>query len=403
MALFFSNDLVLDNADSHYPFSQNSNTYYLSGIDQEKTVLLLFPDAPKKEWREVLYVLKTNAHIQVWEGWKYSLDEAREASGVQEVRFLDEFLSNYRGMLGYCDGVYLDFNEHDRNPLRTQTRAHDFAGEIRSDFPGHRILRAYPILRDLRMRKEPEEVEQLRTACDITGKAFRRVLGFVKPGVHEYEIEAEITHEFLRNRAGGHAYTPIIATGKNACVLHYIENKARCEDGQVILFDFGAEYGNYSADLSRSIPVSGRFTPRQRAVYDAVLSVFRQACGILRPGTTLDAYQEEVGHFMTEELIKLELITREEVEKQTKKKPAYKKYFMHGTSHHIGLDTHDVGDRYTEFQAGMIFTVEPGIYIPEENLGIRLENDILIGHDRNVDLMADIPIEADEIEALMNS
>ena len=401
LAIFHSNDLLADNADSHYPFTQNSNMYYLSGLDQEEIILVLFPDAPNEKWKEMLFIRETNEHIQVWEGWKYSKEEAREASGVEQVHFYGAFEDMLKRLVSHFDGVYLDINEHERNALNTYSSGHRFAQKFATEFPAHSLYRSAPICQDLRAVKQEEELVPMREAISITEKAFRRVLSFLKPGVHEYEIEAEITHEFLRNRATGHAYSPIIAAGSNACVLHYVENKAQCQDGQLILMDFGAEYGNYSADLTRTIPVSGTFSQRQRKVYDAVLRVMRQATAMLVPGTLLEDYHKEVGKLMEGELLGLGLITSQEVAEQKEESPAYRKYFMHGTSHFLGLDTHDVGDRYKPIQPGMVFTCEPGIYIPEEGFGIRLENDILVSSQGPIDLMATIPVEAEEIEGIM--
>ena len=401
VAIFHANDLVADNADSIYRFSQNSNTYYLSGLDQEEVVLVLFPDAPVDAWKEMLFIRRTNKQIQIWEGWKYSKEEAREASGVETVYFYDQFDDIIRRMISHFEGIYLDINEHERNALVTRSSGHRLAEKFRVEFPAHQLHRAAPILEDLRALKSEEEIGQMKEAIDITDKAFRRVLKFIQPGVYEYEIEAEILHEFLRNRATGPAYDSIIATGKNACVLHYVENSVQCQDGELILMDFGAEYGNYSADLTRTVPINGTFTPRQKAVYEAVLRVMRFATSLLVPGTLISDYHEQVGEKMTEELLGLGLLTAKEVEEQSKDSPAYKKYFMHGTSHFLGLDTHDVGNRYKPMQAGMVFTCEPGIYIPDENIGVRIENDILVTDQGPVDLMADIPIEVEDIERLM--
>lgn len=400
-AVFFSNDMLVTNADGHYLFTQNSNLYYLSGIDQEKTILFLFPDAPKPEWREILFVLKTNETIQIWEGWKYSIDEAREASGINTIRYADTFDGFIRAMISHCSGFYLDFNEHERNALVSTGAANRFADFLKSEFPAHAIHRAAPILEELRSIKSKWELVQLQEAIDITEKAFRRVLTMLKPGVTEYEIEAEVTHEFIRNRATGHAYTPIIASGYNACVLHYIENSRPCKDGDLILMDFGAEYGNYSADLTRTVPVNGKFTKRQKDVYNAVLRVHKAAVAMLKPGNLLEKYHGEVGKLMESELLGLKLISKTDIKNQDPAWPAYKKYFMHGTSHFLGLDTHDVGNRYKPFKEGMVFTCEPGIYIPEESIGIRIENDILISKKGPVDLMKNIPYEVEEIEALM--
>jgi len=401
IALFFANENIHSNSDGTFPFVQNSTFYYFSGIDQENAILLLFPDAPREDLKEILFITKTNEHIQIWEGWKYSQQEAQAASGIGTVKFLEEFDSLLMHLIGHANQVYLDFNEHDRTSAWIELPANRFAEKLRTRFPAHQILRAAPIADDLRSRKKPAEIVQMQEAMNITGSAFDRVLKFTKPGVWEYEIEAEIQHEFLRKRATGPAYGSIIASGRNACVLHYVLNNAQCQDGDVILMDFGAEYGNYSADLSRSIPVNGKFTQRQKDVYNAVLRVMKTATAMLVPGNTLMAYHEKVGEHMTEELLKLGLLTTEEVKNQNKDWPAYKKYFMHGTSHFLGLDTHDVGNRYAAFSPGNVFTCEPGIYILEENLGIRIENDILITANGPVDLMKDIPREVEEIETLM--
>ena len=401
IAVFHSNDLVADNADSHYRFSQNSNMYYLSGLDQEEIILVLFPDAPNEKWREMLFIRETNDHIRVWEGWKYSKEEAREASGVENVHFYGAFEDMLKRMISHFDGVYLDINEHERNALNTYGAGHRLATKFQEEFPAHQIYRSAPICESLRSVKSEEELTPMKEAIAITEKGFRRVLSFISPGVWEYEIEAEITHEFLSNRATGHAYNPIIATGANACVLHYVENKAQCKEGELILMDFGAEYGNYSADLTRTIPISGKYTQRQRKVYDAVLRVMRQATSLLVPGTMIEDYHKEVGKMMEGELLGLGLISPQEVAEQQEDSPAYKKYFMHGTSHFLGLDTHDVGNRYMPIQPGMVFTCEPGIYIPDEGFGVRIENDILVSSSGPIDLMASIPVEAEEIEELM--
>ena len=401
IAVFFANDLYPTNADAGFRFEQNSNLYYLSGIDQEKIILVMYPDAPNEEWNEVLYIRETSKKIQVWEGWKYSIDEAREASGVEKVRFFDDFEGQIRQMLSLCDGIYIDTNEYERGAVQRIGPAHDFAKRIREEYPAHSFKRSYPIVADLRAIKQEEELAQMKEAIRITKKAFERVLKFVKPGVWEYEIEAEITHEFIRNRARGHAYDPIIATGENACVLHYIYNSTQCKDGDLLLMDFGADYGNYSSDLSRTIPVNGKFTQRQKDVYNACLRVHKAAKAQLVVGNTYKNLMEEVGKVMTQELIGLGLLTPKEVEEQDPKSPAFKKYFMHGNSHYMGLDTHDVGNRYQPFQPGMVYTNEPGIYILEENIGVRIENDVLITENGPVDLMEDIPIEVEEIEAMM--
>lgn len=403
LAIFNANDQAPRSGDQAFAFRQNADLYYLCGIDQEETMLLLFPDCKKPgDYEEVLLIKRTNEHIAVWEGHKYTKEEATAASGISRVLFLDEAQGLINELIMLSEGIYVNLNENDRYVSEVQTRDQRFAARIRDQFPAHTLYRAQPIMKRLRMIKSRPEIDVIQHCVDITGIAFDRVLRFVKPGVWEYEIEAEIIHEFIRRRCTGHAYTPIIASGANACVLHYIENNRQCQDGEVLLMDFGCEYANYAADLSRSIPVSGRFTPRQRAVYDAVLRVMNEAKAMLTPGNTLDELNREVGKLMESELVGLGLLTPEEIAGQNPEWPAYKKYFMHGTSHHLGLDVHDLGLRYEPFQAGMVFTCEPGLYIPEENLGIRLENDILVTDNGPVDLFEGIPLLADEIEAIMS-
>jgi Xaa-Pro aminopeptidase len=403
IAIFNSNDEFPRSGDQSFVFKQNADFFYLTGIDQEQSILILFPDCPNSQYKEVLFLRQTNEHIAVWEGHKYTKEEARKASGIENVYWLSEFDSILHSIINYADNIYINTNENDRFGFSVPYRDLRVLDDLRVKYPLHNYLRAAPIMRDLRAVKSEIEIELTRKACTITRDAFIRTLKFVQPGVTEYEIEAEVTHEFLRQRATGHAYTPIIASGKNAIVLHYIENNQVCNDGDVILFDFGAEYANYNADMSRSIPVSGKFTKRQRDVYDAVLRVMRGATKLIVAGAIWNEYHDEVGKIMTSELIGLGLLDKHDVEKQDPKMPAYKKYFMHGTSHHLGLDVHDFASRYKPFEVGNILTCEPGIYIPQENLGIRLENNILITKDGNTDLMADIPVEADEIESIMNS
>ncbi|MCY7329863.1 MAG: aminopeptidase P N-terminal domain-containing protein [Saprospiraceae bacterium] len=403
IAIFNANDLMPRSGDQCHPFRQNAGLYYLSGIDQEETMLVLFPDCPKEKHQEVLLIKRTSELIAVWEGHKYTKEEAAAASGVDKVLFLDEAHQVLNELILLAEGVYLNINENDRYLSEVETRDLRYAKRIQQRYPAHVIHRAQPVLKKLQTVKSKYEVEATQHCIDITGQAFQRVLEFVKPGVWEYEIEAEIIHEFIRNRATGHGYTPIVGSGKNACVLHYIDNNQQCQDGEVILMDFGCEYANYNADLTRSIPVNGVFSDRQRAVYNAVHRVLKEARAMLVPGNTLEEYHKEVGKIMESELLGLGLISRDDVEKQTEEKPAYKKYFMHGTSHHLGLDVHDLCMRYEPFRAGMLFTCEPGIYIPEENLGIRLENDILITDHGPLDLFKNIPIEAEEIEELMNA
>lgn len=401
IAFFNANDEMPRNGDANFLFRQNSDLFYLSGIDQEQTILVLFPDAPLPRYREILFVRKTNEHIAVWEGHKYTREEARAASGIQSVYWLEEYAAIMPMLLNHSRVIYVNINENDRFVSDVPYRELRFANDLKLRYPAHQFERSGPVLAGLRAIKHDIEIKLMQKAMDITEKAFRRVLRFVKPGVMEYEIEAEITHEFIRKRANGHAYTPIIASGPSACILHYNDNNRVCNAGDVILLDFGAEYANYAADLTRCVPVSGEFSQRQRDVYNAVLRVMKAATRMLVPGNTIEKYHAEVGKVMEEELIGLGLLQREEVKKQNPDMPLYKRYFMHGTSHFLGLDVHDIGDRYQPMQAGMVFTCEPGIYIPEEGLGIRLENDILVTSREPVDLMASIPLEVEEIEEVM--
>jgi Xaa-Pro aminopeptidase len=391
-AVLFANELLPSNADAHYGFTQNRNYYYLTGLDQENGWLWLCPDAPKASLREVLFIPRHDPTVALWEGWKYSADEAIAASGVSNVRYTDEWEGFLRNVLSHVSGFALDFNEHDRNALYVATPAHRLAERLGREYPGHEILRANPILGELRMRKEPEEVTQIREAIRITASAFERVRQFVRPGVTEFEIEAEILHEFKRQGAGGEAYGSIIASGKNACVLHYVINNATCQDGDVLLMDFGAEFGNYAADLTRCLPVGGRFTERQLAIYEAVRRVKDAVTAIMRPGTAIQQLLATAGECMTTELLALGLITPQEVDAQTADKPAHKTYFPHGIGHSLGLDVHDVGSRYGTLAPGMVFTVEPGIYIPAEGIGIRLEDNILVTSTGPENLMGSIPI-----------
>lgn len=403
VAIFNSNDIMPTNADGTMRFRQNNDLFYLCGIDQEETILLIAPDCPNPAWREVLFLRETNEHIAVWEGHKYTKEEAEAASGIKNIHWLSDFDQIFNSVMALSERVYLNTNEHLRAGVVVETRDARFIKSCKERFPLHEYERLAPIMHELRGAKEQAEIDQLQIACDITEKGFRRILKFVKTGVTEFEIEAEYLHEFVRNRSKGFAYEPIIASGANACVLHYIENSRPCHDGDLLLMDVGAEYGNYNADMTRTIPVNGKFTERQKAVYDAVLRVQREAMNILRPGTNIQDYHKEVGLIMQSELIGLGLIDQTDVKNQDPKWPAYKKYFMHGTSHHLGLDVHDVGTMHGPITPGMVFTVEPGIYIPAENLGVRLENNIVIQENGYFDLMRNIPIEAEEIEELMNS
>ena len=402
LAIFNSNDLYPVSADSTLPFAQHRDIFYLSGVDQEESILVIFPDAPKEEHKEMLFLKETNAHIAVWEGEKLTKETAFALSGIQSVFWLQDFEAVLSEIMTQTEFVYINTNEHYRANVETETREARFIKKLQKNYPAHTYVRSQPILQRLRSIKEPEEIALIKHACSITEKALRRVLGFVKPDVMEYEIEAEFIHEFIRNRSNGFSYTPIIASGYNACVLHYIENNQICKDGDIILMDVGASYANYSSDMTRCVPVSGKFTPRQKEVYNAVLRVKEAAAKMLVPGTIWAEYHIEVGKLMTQELLSLQLITEKEVQNEDPKWPAYKKYFMHGTSHHMGLDTHDYGILTEPMQAGMVFTVEPGIYIPEENLGIRIEDDYVIQEKGEpLNLMANIPITVEEIENLM--
>lgn len=398
-----SNDILPTNADGHMGFRQQNDLFYLTGIDQEETLLILFPDAPAKEWTEILFVKETSEHIRIWEGNKLTREEATRQSGIRQVRWTSEFRSMLQSICNAADHIYLSSNEHPRAVVETQTRNDRMIRELKERFPLHRFERLSPFMNTLRAVKSPEETEQLRKAISITRDGFLHVLKKTRPGIREFELEAEFAYAFLRNGSRGFAYGPIIASGGNANVLHYTDNDQVCQEGDLILLDVGAEYGNYNADMTRVIPVSGKFSPRQREVYDAVLRVMREAASLLRPGITLAEYEKKVGRLMERELIALQLLRAEDVEKQDPEKPLYKKYFMHGTSHHLGLDVHDVGSRFRTLEPGMVFTCEPGIYIPEEKLGIRLENNFLVTEGAPTDLMASIPIEADEIEALMQT
>jgi len=403
LAVFNSNDIYPVSADSTLTFAQHSDILYLSGADQEETILLLFPDAMNPAHREILFVRETNEHIAVWEGAKYTKEKATAISGIQTIMWLSDFDKVFFDLMTEAHTIYFNTNEHYRQAVETQTREDRFIAKCKAQFPAHQWQKSQPILQEIRGVKEAEEIAQMQTACNITGKGIRRLLGFIKPGVWEYEIEAELLHEFVCNRSKGFAYTPIIASGANANVLHYIENNQQCKDGDLILMDVAAEYANYRSDLTRTFPVSGRFTERQAAVYNAVLRVKNAATKMLVPGTLWAEYHREVGEIMTTELLALGLLDPADVKNQDPNKPAYKKYFMHGTSHHIGLDTHDYGALKTPMKAGMVFTVEPGIYIPEEGMGIRLEDNVVIQEQGEpLNLMAHIPITVAEIEALMN-
>lgn len=404
IAVFNSNDIFSTGADSTLPFYQHRNIFYLSGVDQEESILVLNPNANNPAHKEILFLKETNDHIAIWEGAKLNKDQAKSSTGIQSVYWLDEFETIFSKLMTNVDKVYFNNNDHYRKAVEMQTREDRFLIWLKSNYPKHKIEYSFPIMEKLRGVKEPEEIELIQKACDITEKGFRRVLKFLKPGVMEFHVEAEYSHEFLRNRSKGFAYTPIIASGYNACILHYINNNMQCKDGDMLLMDVGAEYANYSSDMTRTVPINGRFTDRQKSVYQAVLNVKNEASKMLIPGTLWEEYHVEVGKLMTSELISLGLLDKSDIQNQDHKNPAYKKYFMHGTSHHMGLDTHDYGDLKTPMVANMVFTVEPGIYIPDENLGIRLEDDVVIKNSGTpINLMKSIPIEIEEIEEIMNS
>jgi Xaa-Pro aminopeptidase len=403
LAIFNSNDPMPTNADGTMGFHQNSDLFYLSGIDQEESILLIFPDSPDPKYREVLFLKETSELIAIWEGYKYTKEHATEVSGIQTIMWTKQFEGFLTSLIFEAENIYLNTNEHIRNHSHVQTRDTKFIIWAKEYYPLHKYERVAPLMAQLRAIKSTIEIDLMREACRITELGFRRLLSFVKPNVTEYEIEAELIHEFVRNRSKGFAYQPIVASGANACVLHYIENNQICKDGDLILLDVAAEYANYNSDLTRTIPVNGRFTQRQRAVYNAVHRVFDYAKSILKVGVLWEEYQKEVENFMESQLIDLGLLNRAEVEKQNPDSPLLKKYFMHGVSHHLGLDVHDVWNKYRRVEAGMVFTIEPGIYIREEGLGIRLENNLVITETGNIDLMANIPMDAEEIEDLMNA
>lgn len=403
IVIIHSNDIYPTNADGSMAFKQNADLMYLTGVDQEETILVLMPDAKDPKQREILFVKETSELIAIWDGDKLSKDQAKAATGIERIEWAHSFESLLHTLVPQADNIYLPTNEHLRASVIVETRNDRFIKQCQSRYPLHTYQRLAPLMHRLRMTKDPVEIDIIQKACNITEKGFRRLLNFVKPGVGEWEVEAELLHEFVRNKSRGFAYGPIIGSGKNACVLHYIENSAVCQDGEMLLLDVAAEYAGWASDLTRTIPVNGRFTARQRQVYDAVLRVLRGANQILRPGNNPADYQKQVIEIMEGELIGLGLIDAKAAKEQGPDKPLVKKYFMHGTSHHMGLDVHDVAPPNEPFAEGMVFTIEPGIYIREEGLGIRLENDVLIGKDSNFDLMGNIPIEAEEIEELMNA
>jgi len=405
VAVFNANDVMPTNADGTMRFRQNSDLFYMSGVDQEETILVLCPDFPDKKYHEVLFLRETNETIATWEGHKLTKEEAKEATGVETILWISDFhkIFNTMMVMGNVEHVYLNTNDHYRAEVAVDSRDARFVQWCLKKFPLHRYERLAPIMHELRSVKSDLEIALLQKASDITEQGFRRVLGFVKPGVMEYEIEAEYIHEFIRRGSRGFAYEPIVASGKESCVLHYIENKKACQSGEVLLLDVGAEYANYNADLTRTIPVDGKFTKRQRAVYDAVLRVMREAMKMIRPGVMYYDYHKEVQKIVQSELIGLKLFDKTDVKNQPKEKPLFMKYFMHGTGHQLGLDVHDVGNMYHKMKIGQVWTVEPGIYIKEEGLGVRIENNVVVKKNGVFDLMKNIPVEAEEIEELMNA
>ncbi len=401
LAIIHSNDIFPTNADATLPFKQNNDLFYLTGIAQEETILILYPDAQLPADREILFVRETNDHLAVWEGAKISKEEAEERTGILRIEWTSRFDAILNQLALQAETLYLPTNEHPRANLEVLTQSDRFIQTCRRRFPLHKYARLAPILQKLRSVKSEEETRFTKKACDITEAGFRRILPIVKDGIGEWQIEAEFCHEFIRSGSRGFAYHPIIAGGRNTCVLHYTENKNVLQDGDLLLLDVAAEYAGWNADMTRTIPVSGKFNQRQLEVYQAVLRLLRIAENILKPGILLTDFQKQMVCHTEVELISLGLLTSEEAAAQPIDKPLVKKYFMHGTSHHLGLDVHDVSLPHQPVAAGMLFTIEPGIYIPEENIGIRLENNYLIGENENTNLMAQIPIEAEDIESLM--
>lgn len=401
IAIFNASDEFPRSGDQLYPFRQQSDFFYLTGINQEKSVLLIAPGHPDPKLRAVLFLLETSEEMAIRDGHKLTKEEAAAISGIKNVQWLSNLEMTLRDLIVWSEHVYLNTYEYPKFSTEVTSRDHRFALEIQRQYPAHRYERSAPMMTRLRMIKSEKEIELIRQALTITEKAFRRMLKFTRPGVYEFEIQAEMEHEFLINRSSGSAFAPIIAAGKNACVLHYIENDQQCADGELILFDFGAEYANYAADISRTIPVNGKFSPRQRQLYELIIKVQKLAIRQMFPGNTMEKYNTFVNNEMEKEMIRIGLLDKDEVEKQDPDKPLFKKYFMHGTAHHLGLDVHDVIHKYEPFKAGMVFTCEPGIYIREEGIGIRLENNILITENGPVDLSSSIPVELDEVEYLM--
>ena len=401
LAAVNANDVLPTNADGTLLIHPNSDLFFLSGIEQEESILLLFPDASEAKNREILFLRQPNEHLQIWEGYKHSREDARKISGIKNVQWLSEFPVIFRSLMCEAESIYINSNEYKRANVEVQTRDARFIRQCQEDFPLHTYRRLAPLLHQLRVVKTDLELELLREAVDITAKGFRRTLRFVKPGVTEYEVEAELAREFIKRR-GKFAYTPIIASGKNNCVLHYLQNDQVCKKGQLLLMDVASSYANYNADLTRTIPVSGKFNRRQKKVYNAVLRVLRASIEGATVGKLHRDWQKESQAHMNEELLKLGLLKKSQIKKQDPDNPACRKYFMHGLGHPLGLDVHDVGDNYAPFEPGTVLTVEPGIYLPEEGFGVRLEDDIVVTGEGPINLMAKIPVEPDEIESIMN-
>ncbi|MDC0249137.1 aminopeptidase P family protein [Flavobacteriaceae bacterium] len=403
IAFFNSNDNYPVSADTTLPFEQHRDLFYLSGINQEETVLLLFKKS-NEEFKEIIFLTEPNDLLTHWEGARLDRKKTLSISGIHNICWLNELDKIIGALMKEVQTLYLNKNEHYRAKIETQTREERFNNWITKEYPSKETKGCNIILQRLRSVKEPIEIQLIQKACDITELGFRRILNFVKPGVWEYEIEAEFSHEFLRNKSKKFAYSPIIASGINSNILHYIKNNNQCREGDILLLDVGAEYANYSSDMTRTIPVSGRFTKRQKAIYNSILLVKNEATKLLRPGLLWKEHYAEVGKIMTSELLKLGLLSKNDIQNQTKENPAFKKYFTHGVSHHLGLDTHDYGDLSRPIEKNMVFTVEPGIYVQEENFGIRLEDDVVVQENADpINLMKNIPIEIEEIEDLMNS
>ena len=401
IAIFNSNDELPTNADQLYKFKQNSDLLWLTGIEQEDSMLILFPDNPDTKYREVLVLVRPNEMKEKWDGHRLRIKEAQSISGIQEIVWLDSLEAMLQPWIHWADTIYLNTNENDRKANLIPVRDYRYAEKMKQQYPLHNYKRSARLLKELRAIKSPLEVEVMQNAIDITDNTFRRLLKFIKPGVMEYEIEAEIYHSFLSQRATGPAYGSIIASGDRARTLHYVENNLECKDGELILMDFGAEYGNYCADLTRTIPVNGKFSRRQKTIYNACLHLHHYAAGILKPGISIIDYTEKVGDEATTEFQKIGLLKKSDVKNEDPQNRAYRKYLYHGISHHLGIDVHDVGTRTEPIKAGMVFTIEPGIYIDEEQVGVRIENNFWITKNGNKDLMKNIPITVEDIEALM--